>query len=266
MAKVSYSTIVRTTSDRILEELYDSIGTPDPEYVRRVVATIDPEPGSAPWHFKQGEKYKKLETEWRNELESGYKLLAKLCHLDPEEPAETIAENNWEDSREGQQIARAAYRLHKLYEIHTGVAVGMLLNASHFHTCLMHPEWNLKNLIRFFAPKPRIDLIAQRCLQIQNEVMTRGKDTEYPTWRAVLSIVKHSEPAAWKQLSDAHSGFSEDETLRVLDGIEKPFFCSTFDSLRPEHCAGCQWLGRIKSPIALGWPREPKLKEVQNAA
>ena len=92
------------------------------------------------------------------------------------------------------------------------------------------------------------------CAQIKNALVNQ-KGMEEPLWRAAISIAANcvDSDKAIHIVSNKHSEYNAEETLykasRLLD---KPYRCSTFESIAPEHCADCPNKGKIGSPIVLG--------------
>ena len=92
------------------------------------------------------------------------------------------------------------------------------------------------------------------CAQINNAITNQDKIDE-PTWRAAISIAANCIDAdtAIHLVSDKYSNYTPEETTAKANGvIDKPYKCSTFESLSPSHCAECSHKGRIGSPIRLG--------------
>ena len=110
------------------------------------------------------------------------------------------------------------------------------------------------------SDKPSIKLICSRCLQMNKQALSHGKDASEPLWRATLSIAKFSSPNACIELSDGYSGFDEREMQSKLNNISLPFRCSTFEEDNHGGCNGCRYKGHIKTPISLGYENEPNIR------
>ena len=84
------------------------------------------------------------------------------------------------------------------------------------------------------------------CAQIKNALVNQ-KDMEEPLWRAAISIAANcvDSDKAIHIVSNKHSEYDAEETLykasRLLD---KPYRCSTFESIAPEYCADCPNKGK----------------------
>lgn len=92
------------------------------------------------------------------------------------------------------------------------------------------------------------------CAQILY-ILTEQAECDYNLWRSGLSVARNC--VDWKTaihvISDQHPNYSYDLTEeKATDLVDKPYRCSTFESLRPEGCEGCPFNGKIKSPIVLG--------------
>lgn len=119
-----------------------------------------------------------------------------------------------------------------------------------------------RDIIReWFRPKPDVNLIIQRCPQMAL-VRALGGDVSEPYWWASLSITEHAEPNLSRECSDKYPEFRESELdyriRRIREEQIKPALCSRFDDVNRGICPGCRFYGVIRSPIALGFEREPK--------
>lgn len=125
---------------------------------------------------------------------------------------------------------------------------------------------NLKKAEEAYLPKavPSSMLIVNRCPQIGMVYALRG-DVSEPIWWAALSITEHSEPNISRECSDGYPSFDERELAYRIDRVHKngikPALCSRLDSINPMVCDSCKYKGSINSPMALGYEREPRLKE-----
>jgi hypothetical protein len=109
--------------------------------------------------------------------------------------------------------------------------------------------------------QPDIVTIVSRCDQMMRQAETRGTDTPYELWRAVLSICKftYSKEDTIKDLTGGHSDYCPEVAAVKMGDITAPFLCSTFANYEPDICRACRFYGAINSPIALGYVHEPKL-------
>tara|TARA_R110000803_G_scaffold1016_1_gene3382 strand:- start:17 stop:2824 length:2808 start_codon:yes stop_codon:yes gene_type:complete len=92
------------------------------------------------------------------------------------------------------------------------------------------------------------------CAQIGNALLNQNDIVE-PLWRAAVSIAVNcvDSDKAIHVISNKHSGYTPEETIKKANGLgDKPYRCSTFESIAPEHCVDCPNKGKIGSPIVLG--------------
>ena len=100
-------------------------------------------------------------------------------------------------------------------------------------------------------------VIASRCGQVRALRDTRGNVPE-PLWSATLVVLAFcadgdAQAHAW---SAGYGGYSEAETQGRLDRARRltgATRCARFRDLNPVGCRRCVWLGKINSPIVLGW-------------
>lgn len=112
-------------------------------------------------------------------------------------------------------------------------------------------------------PIPDIVTIVSRCAHMMHQAETQGAETPYELWRAVLSICKFSTgrtAAIIGELTGGHPDFDMSVTSQKMQDISAPFLCSTFASYDNSLCMACRFNGVVKSPIALGYIREPSTK------
>ena len=86
-------------------------------------------------------------------------------------------------------------------------------------------------------------------------IATDQANIDYNLWRAGLSIAANCVDGtdAIHIISDQHPNYSADVTIKKTeDLIDKPYLCSTFNSINPGVCDKCVHKGKIKSPIVLG--------------
>lgn len=124
---------------------------------------------------------------------------------------------------------------------------------------------NLKEAEEAYLPKslPSSTLIVNRCPQMAVVRALRG-DVSEPIWWAALSITEHAEPNISRECSDGYLNFDERELAYRVDRIHKsnikPALCRRLNSISPNVCDSCKFMGSINSPIALGYENEPRLK------
>ncbi len=128
-----------------------------------------------------------------------------------------------------------------------------------------HPPKNLRELEERVLPPaiPNALRIIDRCIQMSRIRELRG-DVSEPYWWAALSITEHASPNLSRECSDGYPGFSEAELAERVARIHreetKPALCSRLNDVNPNLCVLCKYRGSIRSPMALGYEREPKIK------
>lgn len=99
--------------------------------------------------------------------------------------------------------------------------------------------------------------IATSCAQIGHVATQRG-NVEEPLWYAAIGVLRYctESPAVIHEWSSGHPHYSASETDAKIYHHERsgtgPTTCARFADLRPDGCAGCQFAGKIKSPVSLG--------------
>ncbi len=98
--------------------------------------------------------------------------------------------------------------------------------------------------------------IAGECAVLALMRDTRG-DVDQPTWYHSLGVLAFTEEGAalCHEWSDGHPAYSPDETDRKIAQVLKfaPTTCAKLSETQPELCQTCPHLGRIASPIVLGF-------------
>lgn len=102
------------------------------------------------------------------------------------------------------------------------------------------------------------NLIAERCAQVRR-LRDSGGNLSEPDWYAVLGVLAHCEDAgniaahAW---SRGDQRYREDDTNAKLaqyrGNATGPSTCARFGVLNGIGCVGCQYAGKVTSPIQLG--------------
>ena len=90
---------------------------------------------------------------------------------------------------------------------------------------------------------------AQLLYQYQNQ-----ESVSEPMWFNALSIAHRcvDRETAIHKISENHPEYSPEDTEEKASHTAFAQRCSTFEKNNPGGCEGCQWKGRIGSPIALG--------------
>jgi len=91
------------------------------------------------------------------------------------------------------------------------------------------------------------------CNQIKNAI-ENSSTLSYPEWVSTLSIAKRCKEGkqAVHAISENYPDYSYEETEKVVESLDYPHLCETFEANNPEFCKGCRYKGKIKSPIVLG--------------
>lgn len=113
----------------------------------------------------------------------------------------------------------------------------------------------------FTLPDELIDprIIAEKCAQIRHVRDTKG-DVSEPLWYAMIGVIRFATEGERfiHEWSQGHADYTATETDRKIQHhIESnvgPTTCVRFHEHRPEGCAGCPYVNKIKSPIVLGRP------------
>ena len=98
--------------------------------------------------------------------------------------------------------------------------------------------------------------VADHCAQVAAMRDTQG-DVGYEHWRGVIGIIKFCEEGIdlaheWSERR-AETGHSQTDTDMRFDTWDaKATKCSYFENCNPTGCDGCQYKGKINSPITLG--------------
>lgn len=109
------------------------------------------------------------------------------------------------------------------------------------------------NTVYDFAILMRKSLKGAGCAHLEY-IYTNAEDVSYPHWMAALSIAQHCEDreTAIHSISNRYSEYDPAQTEFKANECSKPQLCSTFNSIMPDLCEGCQFNGRINTPIVLG--------------
>jgi Domain of unknown function (DUF927) len=107
-----------------------------------------------------------------------------------------------------------------------------------------------------YADEPQYtEPVTRQCAQISALAIRHGKLPE-PLWYAALGVLASCIDGdqyahSW---SSGYPGYTHAETQSRLDRSREfgPTTCGKFESLNPSGCAGCQYRGKLTSPIQLG--------------
>jgi hypothetical protein len=135
--------------------------------------------------------------------------------------------------------------------------IGFVVDRSRIPRCLRDLEREILS-----EPLPNIHKIIQRCPQMAVIHALRG-DVSEPRWWAALRIAEHCEPILSRECSDGYAGFTDaelqDRVARIHRERKRPTRCTHFADISPSICDACRFKGKINSPMALGFEREPKV-------
>lgn len=107
---------------------------------------------------------------------------------------------------------------------------------------------------------PDIDVdanaVANKCQQVSQMRDTQG-DVNYEHWRGVIGLLKHcidgerlAEEWTAERLNTGHDG--DDWRTRYETWDAGPTTCEYFSKCNPDGCTGCEYKGKVKSPVVLG--------------
>lgn len=98
--------------------------------------------------------------------------------------------------------------------------------------------------------------VANKCAQVAAMRDTKG-DVSYEHWRGVIGVLKHcvdgealSEEWSSERLNTGHD--QDDWRTRYDTWEAGPSTCEFFSKCNPLGCEGCEFKGKVKSPIMLG--------------
>ena len=105
-------------------------------------------------------------------------------------------------------------------------------------------------------PDVPVDLneIASKCQQVAAMKDSKGK-VYYDHWRGIAGLAKFSDGGEelFHTWSEGHSSYTYEETQAKIDTWEKgPTLCSFFDTHNSAGCVGCEFKGKINTPLVLG--------------
>lgn len=110
--------------------------------------------------------------------------------------------------------------------------------------------------------------VANHCKQVAMMRDTKG-DVGYEHWRGVIGIIKHCEEGIdlaheWSEEREATGHAQVDVETKYNTWSSSATTCEFFSQSNPTGCEGCQYKGKIKSPIVLGrYVPEPEEKVVE---
>jgi hypothetical protein len=110
----------------------------------------------------------------------------------------------------------------------------------------------LDNFVYTFAELADKSVNGNGCAQIRN-ILENVETAPRDLWAAGLTIaIKCIDgETAIHEMSNTHSKYNHEETIRTANSFEKPRTCEWFHANAPEICEGCRHRGKINSPFAL---------------
>ena len=106
----------------------------------------------------------------------------------------------------------------------------------------------LGNKVSVFKDIMRGNQCAQLMYAYKNQ-----ETIDYNQWRGALSIAQFCEDRddAIQKMSNKHPEYSYQDTIYKANDIGGPYHCLTLERNNPGHCDGCQYKGKITSPISI---------------
>lgn len=105
-------------------------------------------------------------------------------------------------------------------------------------------------------PPPGCKPIVKGCAQIASQAKSQGADVPEPLWYAAVGVLRHTREARKiiHLISSDHAGYEVEATDRKIEQHKlPPTTCKHFMDLNPSGCHACPHIGRMNSPIALGY-------------
>lgn len=153
---------------------------------------------------------------------------------------------NWKDAENPKQvhlIERTATR-YSLKQFNT-----YLPNVGPQRAVHKSNEWDIEE----DYPKVAMKTVLQGCQQVRHAAKLQGNGIDEPYWRAVLSVVSRCDSGD-KYIHAVSKGdprYDYEETKLKAASTLGPATCEHFASVNPKGCAGCQYKGAVRSPIAI---------------
>lgn len=119
------------------------------------------------------------------------------------------------------------------------------------------PDTRQKLVVPKDLPPAKSHLVVKKCQQVKWAVDNR-KSVAEPLWYTLMGVAAFCEnpDQTAAQWSEGHPGYSEDKTASKIAqwkaAVSGPATCAKFEAERPGGCKGCQFLGKVNSPVMLG--------------
>lgn len=99
-----------------------------------------------------------------------------------------------------------------------------------------------------------LDVMVTKCAQVAAMRSEKG-DIGYEHWRGVAGLAKYCTDgeALMHNWSEDYPGYTYEETQAKIDTwTMAPTLCEHFEKHNPDGCLGCEFKGKIKTPMVLG--------------
>lgn len=99
-----------------------------------------------------------------------------------------------------------------------------------------------------------LDVMVTKCAQVAAMRSEKG-DIGYEHWRGVAGLAKYCTDgeALMHNWSEDYPGYTYEETQAKIDTwTMAPTLCEFFEKCNPDGCLGCEFKGKIKTPMVLG--------------
>jgi hypothetical protein len=99
-----------------------------------------------------------------------------------------------------------------------------------------------------------LDVLVTKCSQVAAMRSEKG-DIGYEHWRGVAGLAKYCTDgeALMHNWSEDYPGYTYEETQAKIDTwTMAPTLCEFFEKCNPDGCTGCEFKGKIKTPMVLG--------------
>lgn len=99
-----------------------------------------------------------------------------------------------------------------------------------------------------------LDIMVTKCAQVAAMRSEKG-DIGYEHWRGVAGLAKYCTDgeALMHNWSEDYPGYTYEETQAKIDTwTMAPTLCEFFEKCNPDGCLGCEFKGKIKTPMVLG--------------
>lgn len=100
------------------------------------------------------------------------------------------------------------------------------------------------------------EIVADKCAQVGAMRDSKG-DVSYEHWRGVIGVIKYCEEGIdkakeWSSRREETGHTQNDVDIKYETWSSPPTTCEFFSKCNPSGCEGCQFRGKIKTPVVLG--------------